>query len=395
MITTRLYLDLRAVSSPDTEAPIKLQINKRGQTALLSTGVKVLASQWDKPTLKIVKHPTKSTLNTYLLKFKLRVDDLIQEMTLSGAAAELSATELKHEVEEQLLGRSRSLALEAYFRDYIKTKNESTASIYLNTLRLIALFDEAAKGRSMRAFRPQWAQSFADWLEKHYAANTRRQALSNMSAVFNAALKAKLVDSNPFAHIKVPYVITKKRNLSQQQFRTLWNAKPMTTREAISLDLFKFSFLTIAANPADIADMTPKDIFNGRIEYDRLKTGKHYSIKIVPELEPILAKYSSYSMLFKPFADHENYKYLVTNVDKALHRISKRLGLPRLSLYWARHSWASMAAELDIPIDVISSALGHSHGAKVTLVYINQDQKKVDDANRRVIDFALYDDIKE
>jgi hypothetical protein len=45
---------------------------------------------------------------------------------------------------------------------------------------------------------------------------------------------------------------------------------------------------------------------------------------------------------------------------------------------------------LDIPEDTISLALGHSTtGAEVTKVYIRYNHKKVDDANRRVIDYAL------
>ena len=58
------------------------------------------------------------------------------------------------------------------------------------------------------------------------------------------------------------------------------------------------------------------------------------------------------------------------------------------ALYIARHSWATIAYnDCNIPVDVISQALGHSIGNKVTMVYINTDSKKVDAANRKVIDF--------
>lgn len=395
MITTRLYLDTRATGGADVEAPLKLQITKRGKTALLGTGVRLLPSQWDKQSQRIVKHPSKSTLNTYVLKLVLKVEDMLQEMVLSGRAAELSATEIKNEVEEKLIGKSRTLSLGAYYADYVSRKSKPTALIYNNNLKVVIKFDADAPSRSLRAFRPQWAESLADWLEKHYSGNTRRQVLANLNAVFNQAVEEKLVEANPVKGIKVGYVMTRKRNLSQKQIRTLWNCEPRGERERVALDLFKFSFLTIATNTADIALLAPGHIFNGRIDYDRLKTGKHYSIKIVPELEPLLTQYADDSMLFTPFRKYRTYQSLVTNSDQALARLSRRLGLPGISMYWARHTWATLAAELDISIDVISSALGHSHGAKVTLVYINQDQKKVDDAHRRVIDFALYDEIKE
>ena len=64
--------------------------------------------------------------------------------------------------------------------------------------------------------------------------------------------------------------------------------------------------------------------------------------------------------------------------------------IPGVTQYWCRHSWATIAAELDIPMDTISAALGHSHGSPVTNIYIDFNQKKIDDANRRVIDYILY-----
>ena len=63
--------------------------------------------------------------------------------------------------------------------------------------------------------------------------------------------------------------------------------------------------------------------------------------------------------------------------------------IPGITSYWARHTWATMAYELDLPIDVVSQALGHSMGNRTTLIYIKQDIRKVDKANRAVIDYFL------
>ena len=40
--------------------------------------------------------------------------------------------------------------------------------------------------------------------------------------------------------------------------------------------------------------------------------------------------------------------------------------------------------------DMISQTLGHAARNSTTAVYIQRDTKKVDDANRRVIDYVLY-----
>ena len=59
---------------------------------------------------------------------------------------------------------------------------------------------------------------------------------------------------------------------------------------------------------------------------------------------------------------------------------------PDISSYWSRHTWATIAASLDIPKETISAALGHEIGSAVTSIYIDFDQRKVDEANRKVID---------
>lgn len=78
---------------------------------------------------------------------------------------------------------------------------------------------------------------------------------------------------------------------------------------------------------------------------------------------------------------------------KPILTVNKRVVMepiePRMTMYWARYSWATYAADLDIPKDTISEALGHTYGAPVTGVYIKYNRDKVDAANRKVIDYLL------
>lgn len=63
--------------------------------------------------------------------------------------------------------------------------------------------------------------------------------------------------------------------------------------------------------------------------------------------------------------------------------------IPNLTTYFARHTWATLAYEIGIPLDTISQALGHSFGNRTTLIYVKNDQAKVDAANRKVIDYLF------
>lgn len=55
------------------------------------------------------------------------------------------------------------------------------------------------------------------------------------------------------------------------------------------------------------------------------------------------------------------------------------------ALYKARHSWASIAKDLGIPLNVISEALGHN-SAKTTQIYLHSiDRNVIDKANAKII----------
>ena len=74
---------------------------------------------------------------------------------------------------------------------------------------------------------------------------------------------------------------------------------------------------------------------------------------------------------------------------QSLNEIEDGVVIQKLTSYYARHSWATVAAELDIPKETIAAGLGHG-GNSVTDIYIDFDMKKVDAANRQILDYVFY-----
>ena len=138
-----------------------------------------------------------------------------------------------------------------------------------------------------------------------------------------------------------------------------------------------------------------KSIEDGRIEYDRAKTNRHYSIKVEPEAMAIIEKYRGKDWLINPLDTNKNYRSYYMRLSHGLRTLKETLNalddgikIDELTTYWARHSWATVAASLDIPKETIAAALGHG-GNTVTDIYIDFDQKKVDEANRKVLDYVF------
>lgn len=161
-------------------------------------------------------------------------------------------------------------------------------------------------------------------------------------------------------------------------------------------------FYFIGINAVDLLTAKTSALVNGRFEYKRAKTGKLYSIKVEPEAQAIIDKYKGQDFVLNIMDEYKDYKNFLHRMGIALKEIgeTERKGLggkkirkplfPDLSSYWTRHTWATIAAEIDIPKEVIAHALGHSWAnGTVTDIYIRFDEKKVDEANRKVLDY-LY-----
>ena len=153
--------------------------------------------------------------------------------------------------------------------------------------------------------------------------------------------------------------------------------------------------MLIGINVIDLCNLQTYE--NGRIEYIRAKTHKPYSIKVETEANEIIQKYSGEKHLLNYLDTYKNYRSFYMNMCNGLKAIKQRLNdiddgvtIKELTSYWARHSWATIAAYLDIPKDTIAAALGHG-GNTVTDIYIEFDMRKVDEANRKVLDYVLYD----
>lgn len=160
----------------------------------------------------------------------------------------------------------------------------------------------------------------------------------------------------------------------------------------VTIDFAKLTFLLIGINPRDLAALT--DVIDGRIDYVRAKTKKAYSIKVFPMAMEIINKNRDKDCLMPFFKRYSSIPSAINCIDRALKRIAKREGvIPHdISAYWFRHSWATIAAELDIPKETIAEGLGHEIGNPITSIYINFNQKKVDEANRRVIEYVFDND---
>ena len=84
----------------------------------------------------------------------------------------------------------------------------------------------------------------------------------------------------------------------------------------------------------------------------------------------------------------ERKQYINTahNVNRALKAIGEQLELSiPLTMYVARHAWASIAKSKNIPLSVISEGMGHESETTTRIYLASLDTIAVDKANSLII----------
>lgn len=293
---------------------------------------------------------------------------------------------------------------ERVYSDFVETKTGGTRRVYEHTWSRLEAFVESrcTIGIDKLTFEDVnlgWLERFEAYLAETASKNARNIHLRNIRAVFNYALDHEMDISYPFRRFKIRPEETRKRSLPVEDLRELI---AMETEDYAELyrDMFVLSFMLIGINMADLYKI--ERIENGRIEYRRAKTHRLYSIKVEPEAMAIIERWRGRDALLciaDRWTDHRNF---VHQCNLALQKLGMtytgkrgaREGesrWPGLSTYWARHTWSTIAYnKCKIPKDVISQALGHASGSKTTEIYLDKDQSLVDEANRRVLDYVLY-----
>lgn len=412
MATAKLFLDTR-YASKETEKPvqIKIAINHRNSSSNILTGLKILPSQWDKVTCKITSHPQKTVFNRMLQQQLGSVCSIIERLNLQRNLNELTASELCHLVQDELnphapkpyekpeKPKENPNTVAKFFTRYKENKGlrERTLAMYDVTWRRIEawLGKEAAEKLEFTDINITWIEDFDKFLSQTaQSANGRRIHHANLKAVIGYAIDHEVLDRNPYRRYKIKTEQTKKRNMSVEALRMIIFAKDLEPWMEKYRDFFVLSFMFRGLNTVDLCHLTKA--VDGRVDWVRTKTSQPLSLKIEPEMQMIIDKYQGDELMLS-FAEHRNYRNFNEKLSKALHRICEHINehrnggveVPDFTMYWARHTWATLAHKLDISMDVIGSGLAHSPKS-VTEIYIERDPEKIDIANRRVLDYVLY-----
>lgn len=383
-----LYLDTR-YSARKSEYPLKISVSAGGSTAYIPTGISLSQEQWDKARQKVVRHSKKDFYNNLLGHKLLDYEEKLLNLEKRG----MSAAEIKDALTDNTTKGVR--LIDCIDRHIESRKTEGNKRVYRCMLSALRRYDADLDRKSLDDINKAYLDDFDIFMARSLKKNSRNVHLRCLRAVFNSAMDDELTTNYPFRKFRIRPEETRKRALSIEELRLLANIE-CEPYQVEYRDIFLLMFYLIGINAVDLFNAPPDAIRKGRLEYKRAKTHKLYSIKVEPEAMSIIDRYRGEKHLLNMLDRYSDYRDYLHHMNNALKAIGRRTGkrgkviskgpFPDLSSYWSRHSWATIASSLDVPVEIIGRALGHSVGAPVTNVYIDFDMKKVDSANRKVID---------
>ena len=295
----------------DNTAPIFIRITVDRKKKLLATGISVPVDVWDDKSQRInPKYPDAGSLQ---LKIDCQVEKIKHDIK------RLQALDMEVSFDALFGERSRHLnkKVQQFWEEEIDALKETgkigSAGKYQSCLNLLSQCNPV--NIKFDAITVPYLKKFQLYLQdKGNCANSIATKFSVFQAVYNKAIVSGVfvcVD-NPFDKVSTPWRKTKKRAIGKNDVQRIIQLNLPESKETYSLsfarDIFLFSYYSAGINFRDIASLRPSNIKNGRLYYQRHKTGKNLSVPISKHSESILNKYLR--------ADNNNYIFPILDSNR-------------------------------------------------------------------------------
>lgn len=367
----------------------------------ISTEYRVCKDEWNQRLEKIMTDgcgAERAERLRYIQK-RVKYDKTVLNkiiISLSGRDTDFTSDDVVAEFAES----PKELLLSDFMSDIISQLQRlgrlRTAETYFSALSSFNSFRED-KDTLVTELCSDLLLEYEAWLKaRGLSMNTVSFYMRILRAVYNRAVEKSMMEQqNPFKCVYTGIEKTRKRAISLKAIKRI---KELDLRDCPQMDfardMFLFSFYTRGMSFVDMAYLRTKDLQNGVLTYRRRKTGQRLSIKWEKCMSDIVNKYkmpSTRHYLLPIIRDMTadvrlQYKNSLAYVNRRLKEVGALTGLPvNLTMYVARHSWASIAKSKNVPISVISEGMGHDSEMTTQIYLASLDTSTVDRANNMIL----------
>lgn len=394
-----IKLKFRPSTVADLEGTIYFQIIHNRKPRQLLTEYRVMPCEWDERRSTILIFPD-SKRKALLLSIRERIQLDIER--LSRIIKKYDVAELEYSADDVIREFNRhsiEYSLFSFFNNIIEKLKQNgkirTSETYRSTLNSFRAFRND-KDMLLDCISSEIMEAYEAWLHNRgVAPNTISFYNRILRAVYNRAVEDEIiVDRKPFRHVYTGINKTVKRALPLIVLKKIKNLDlSLNSGLCFARDMFIMSFYLRGMSFIDMAYLKKSDLKNGYVTYRRHKTGQKLIIKWTKEMQLLLDKYpennSNYLLpIIRNSGTNERcvYRNAAYRINYRLKIIAAMVGVTiPLTLYVARHSWASAAKAKGIPVSVISEGMGHDSETTTQIYLASLDTSIVDKANSLII----------
>lgn len=394
-----IKLKFRVSSLPEKEGTLYFQVIHERVVKQIGTSYRIYESEWDEHRCDIVMQSLiapnrlkaiksvrekiaweKNRLNKIIEQFKNKgrcfsVDEIIREYNAQSSNKTTVFEYLKIQI-EKLKSTGKERTSETYKQmllSFMKFRNGEDLFFDIIDEALICQYES-----HMRIFG--------------LCRNTTSFYLRVFRSVYNRAVDDGLTEqTNPFKRVYTGVDKTSKRAISLKEIKKIKDLDLSSTPTLdFARDMFLFSFYMRGMSFIDIAYLKKKNLSNGFVVYNRRKTGQQLVVKWEKQMEAIANKHLD-SNLFpiitkEDGTERKQYLNKMMLINRYLKKIAELAKIPiPLTMYVARHSWASIAQSKNVPMQAISLGMGHDN-EETTRIYLASIQTNViDNANNKIL----------
>lgn len=396
---TSIKVKFRPSTVVGHEGSIYYQIIHERKVRQLPTCYKIFPEEWDdkRSTVATTHNSDRKPL---ILSIRERIKWDMERLTKIDR--KLNATGLPYTIDD-VIDEFNRYASEYSLFNYMESviaklkqkEKVGTAGTYRSTLNS---FKKYMKDQDIMLdfITSETMEGYEAWLRNRgIILNTISFYTRILRAVYNRAVEEDIITNrNPFRHVYTGVDKTVKRALPLVIIKKI---KTLDLSLSPSLDyardMFMMSFCLRGMSFIDMAFLKKSDLKCGHLTYRRRKTGQQLVIAWTKEMQMLLDKYpenrSDYLLpiIRNPGTNERcTYRNVGYNINHNLKRIASMVGIAiPLTLYVARHSWASAAKAKGIPISVISEGMGHDSEATTQIYLASLDTSVVDRANSLIL----------
>lgn len=391
------------------EGKIYYQVFHERKSCQLLTSYKIYPDEWDKDC-SFVKTTKRSERNSFILSIREnirrdieRFNKIIRNFDKTGLT--YSASDVIVEFNRYTEQYSLFHFMENIINKLKQNGKVRTSETYTVTLNSFKKFISEGKIQErfsqnqnimMDSLNAEVLEAYEAWHQQRgVTPNTISFYTRILRAVYNRAVEQDIIENrNPFKHVYTGIDKTVKRALPLTVIRKI-NSLDLSLIPALdhARDMFIMSFMLRGMSFIDMAFLRKSDLVNGYITYRRRKTGQLLTIKWTKEMQNILEKYpenrTPYLLpIIRNSGSNERYAYrnMGYSINHNLKIIAQKVGINiPLTLYVARHSWASAAKAQGIPLSVISEGMGHDSETTTQIYLASLDTSVVDKANSMIL----------